>query len=226
MGEHILDLFGLVGSGGFFSEIFPIAKEVVAKEQSTTKLVNVVRSQIEPKANPNRKQTLEEIEDTIFLKLNNKRWFNIAIADSVLRKSLSIRFEENGCKAKSLISKKSLIYDNALIGKGAIIMPFSTVSANSEIGSFFHCNFNSYIAHDTVIGNFVTVSPNVCCCANVVIEDEVFIGASSVIINGDPENKIIIGKGAIVGAGSVVTKSVLPGSKVYGNPARIRKLEL
>ncbi|GEO09881.1 transferase [Segetibacter aerophilus] len=53
----------------------------------------------------------------------------------------------------------------------------------------------------------------------VIIEDEVFIGANSIILKG-----VHIGKGAIIGAGSVVSKSI-PGLEVWGgNPARyIRK---
>lgn len=52
----------------------------------------------------------------------------------------------------------------------------------------------------------------------VVIEDDVWIGANSVIMPG-----ITIGKGAIVGAGSIVTKNVEPYAIVAGNPASFRK---
>jgi len=48
-----------------------------------------------------------------------------------------------------------------------------------------------------------------------VIEDDCFIGAGSIILSG-----IRIGKGAIVGAGSIVTKDVKPNTLVYGNPAK------
>ncbi|QOR62623.1 acyltransferase [Sulfurovum indicum] len=50
----------------------------------------------------------------------------------------------------------------------------------------------------------------------ITIEDDVWIGAGSIILTG-----ITIGKGAVVGAGSVVTKSVEPYSIVAGNPARL-----
>ncbi len=50
----------------------------------------------------------------------------------------------------------------------------------------------------------------------VVIEDDVWIGCNVVILMG-----VTIGRGAIVGAGSVVTKSVPPHVLVAGNPARI-----
>jgi galactoside O-acetyltransferase len=51
---------------------------------------------------------------------------------------------------------------------------------------------------------------------SVKIHDKVWIGLNSIILKG-----VTIGEGAIVGAGSVVTKDVLPYTIVAGNPARI-----
>ncbi len=51
----------------------------------------------------------------------------------------------------------------------------------------------------------------------LVIESDVWIGAGSIIL----PNVRKIGKGAIIGAGSVVTKEVTPYSIVAGNPAKI-----
>lgn len=52
----------------------------------------------------------------------------------------------------------------------------------------------------------------------ILIEDDVWIGNNSIILSG-----ITIGKGAIIAAGSVVTKNVSPYSIVGGNPARFIK---
>jgi acetyltransferase-like isoleucine patch superfamily enzyme len=50
----------------------------------------------------------------------------------------------------------------------------------------------------------------------IIIEDDVWIGCMSIILKG-----VTIGRGAIIGAGSVVTKDVPPYTIVAGNPARV-----
>lgn len=52
----------------------------------------------------------------------------------------------------------------------------------------------------------------------VVIEDNVWIGVGSLILKG-----VTIGEGAVVAAGSVVTRDVPPKCLVAGNPAKIIK---
>ena len=53
---------------------------------------------------------------------------------------------------------------------------------------------------------------------SIIVEDDVWIGANAIILSG-----IRIGQGAVIAAGSVVTKDVEPYSIVAGNPAKIIK---
>jgi maltose O-acetyltransferase len=52
--------------------------------------------------------------------------------------------------------------------------------------------------------------------APVVIEDDVWIGFNAIILKG-----VRVGRGAVVGAGSVITKDVDPFTVVVGNPQRV-----
>jgi len=52
----------------------------------------------------------------------------------------------------------------------------------------------------------------------VIIEDDVWIGFNAIVLKG-----IRIGRGAIIGAGVIVTKDIPPFAVVVGNPARIIK---
>lgn len=60
------------------------------------------------------------------------------------------------------------------------------------------------------------VKSNLICQKEVVIEDDVWIGANAVIMPG-----ITVGKGSIVGAGAVVTKNVKANTIVAGVPAKV-----
>ena len=65
--------------------------------------------------------------------------------------------------------------------------------------------------------NFSDVSKHVTQRADTVtIENDVWIGAGSVILNG-----VTIGKGSVIGCGSVVTRDVPPHTVVAGNPAKV-----
>jgi acetyltransferase-like isoleucine patch superfamily enzyme len=64
---------------------------------------------------------------------------------------------------------------------------------------------------------FISPSPlDAICKGPLIIEDEVWIGTNAMLFSG-----ITIGKGAVIAAGSIVTKNVPPYAIVGGNPARI-----
>jgi acetyltransferase-like isoleucine patch superfamily enzyme len=117
-----------------------------------------------------------------------------------------------------------VVMDDVQIGPGAVLCPFVTLTSNIRIGQQFHANLYSYVEHDCVIGDFVTFAPGVQCNGNVVVEDHAYIGAGAMLRQGKPGEPLVIGRGALVGMGAVVTRSVTPGTTVVGNPARIMPL--
>lgn len=123
------------------------------------------------------------------------------------------------------------ISDDAVIGDNVIIHPFVSVYS------------------DVKIGNNVKIQ-NGCFLPNgSIIEDECFLGPFTVLTNdkNPPSNHIgwqpvimrmgsstganvtilpgvEIGKGSMVGAGSIVTKSIPPNEVWIGNPAKFYKM--
>jgi acetyltransferase-like isoleucine patch superfamily enzyme len=94
----------------------------------------------------------------------------------------------------------------------------------------FYASFHNKKA-EIIIGNNVLIAPEVSIYSaghdhsnislphigsTVKINDDVWIGARSIILPG-----VELGKGAVIGAGSVVTKNVPEFSIVAGNPAKI-----
>jgi len=72
----------------------------------------------------------------------------------------------------------------------------------------------AFITHDGASFMFRDDFPSLRYFGKIIIEDNCFIGARSIITAG-----VRIGKGSIVGPMSVVLRDVKPGSVVIGNPA-------
>jgi len=100
------------------------------------------------------------------------------------------------------------------------------IAAHTCIGDHVQLMPMSCIGHDVVVKDFTTICPGCTVSGYVVVEEDVFLGAGSTIVNGRPDGPLVVGKGAMISAGSVVTKTVPPGAKVAGNPARVRVVQI
>jgi sugar O-acyltransferase (sialic acid O-acetyltransferase NeuD family) len=147
------------------------------------------------------------------------RYAVVAIANAETRERIALRCEADLVLPWSVAAENVVTMDEVKMGCGSILSPFVTLTSNIVIGRHFHANLYSYVEHDCLIGDYVTFAPGVKCNGNVIIEDNVYIGAGAVIKQGLPGAPIVIGRGAVVGMGAVVTKSVPPCQTVVGNPA-------
>ena len=141
----------------------------------------------------------------------------IAIADPAERRRIAERLN---CRIGKLIAPTAIIGPDVSIGEGCAISDHVMITCSIAIGRHFQCNYYSYVAHDCVIGDFVTFAPRVSCNGNIHIGDGAFIGTGAVLRQGRPGEPLVIGRGAVVGMGAVVTRNVPEGTVVLGNPAR------
>lgn len=136
------------------------------------------------------------------------------------------------------------------IGEGTKVWQYVVILPGAEIGA--DCNICSHclIENDVRVGDRVTIKSGVQLWDGVELEDDVFIGPNACFTNDlYPRSKqypeaflktvvkrgasiganatvlpgLTIGRGAMVAAGSVVTKDVPDGALVAGNPAVIKK---
>ena len=148
---------------------------------------------------------------------------------------------------KGIYLHKTAICHTMNIGKGTRIWAFVNICTDVVIGE--NCNIcdRCFIEKNVYIGNAVTIKTGVSIWDGIRIKDNVFIGPGVQFCNDlYPRSKcyiqpiktllekgcsigsgaiilpgVVIGKNAIVGAGSVVTRSVQANTIVAGNPARI-----
>ena len=142
----------------------------------------------------------------------------------------------------------AVIDEGAEIGNGTRIWHFSHIMKDAKIGSNCNIGQNVVISSGVVLGNNVKVQNNVSLYTGVTCDDDVFLGPSCVFTNViNPRSAIVrkheymqthVGKGAtiganativcghdigayaFIGAGAVVTKTVVPYALVVGNPSK------
>ena len=211
------NVLGIYGKGGCGRGVLPVVDAMLsASGNSNYELVFIDDDTGEQIVNGRRVVSLAEFAETS----GSLRAICIAIADSQVRSKLVERCEGYGLEFASVVAPNSVVMDDVEIGDGAILSPFVTITSNVRIGRHFHANLYAYVEHDCRIGDFVTFAPAVRCNGNVVIGDHAYLGAGCIVRQGKPGAPLVIGAGATVGMGAVVTRNVAPGATVVGNPAR------
>lgn len=211
-----MKLFGIYGAGGCGRGVLPLARAQLLALVDPYELVFVDDRPPSTSINGHRCLTYAQfLHDQAA-----ERKMSLAVANGTVRSNLAARCVSDGIGFFEVRAANVVEMDAVEIGEGAILSPFVTLTSNIRIGRHFHANLYSYVEHDCVIGDFVTLAPGAKCNGNVVLEDQVYIGAGAVIKQGHSDESLVIGKGAVVGMGSVVTRSVSPGETVVGNPAR------
>ncbi|MGB6035955.1 MAG: acyltransferase, partial [Cryomorphaceae bacterium] len=142
----------------------------------------------------------------------------------------------------------AVVDEGCEIGEGTKIWHFSHIMPNCKIGEKCNIGQNVVISPEVILGRNVKVQNNVSIYTGVICEDDVFLGPSmvftnvtnprSAVIRRDQYAKTVVKKGAsiganativcgndigeyaFIGAGAVVTKTVLPFALVIGNPAK------
>jgi len=205
-------LIGIYGASGFGRELLPLVRE----QYPEAGLCFVDDGSENEELNDYK---IYSYEDYLGLSSENKAVV-LAIADSRVREILVAKCSKDNIAVLSAKASNSIVLDAVEIGEGSVLCHFTQLTSNIKIGKQFHANIYSYIAHDCIIGDYVTFAPRVSCNGNIHIHDHAYIGTGAVIKQGTPDKPLIIGEGAIVGMGAVVTKDVPAGAIVVGNPAR------
>jgi UDP-N-acetylglucosamine acyltransferase len=110
---------------------------------------------------------------------------------------------------------------SVVIGHRNVIREFTTVQSGyisgTHIGNDCYVMTKAHIPHDGVLEDSVTVSCSVMIGGHTIIQEGANLGLGAVV-----HQRLVIGRRAMVGMGSVVTKAIPPYVMAYGSPALFR----
>ncbi len=125
------------------------------------------------------------------------------------------------------IEPGAIIRDMVAIGKNAVIMMGAVINIGAAIGEGAMIDMNAVIGGRARIGARCHIGAcavvagviEPASAAPTIVEDEAFVGAGAVLLEG-----VRVGRKAVVAAGAVVTQDVPAGAVVAGSPARVIKM--
>jgi len=132
----------------------------------------------------------------------------IAIGDPEARKKIDEQIHATG-----QMMHHTAITD--VYSDGMILCPFSVISVNAEIGLHLHMNLHTDIGHDSIIGDYVTLSPGARVSGKCKIGNCVYIGSNAIV-----REKVTVCDNVTIGAGAVVLKDITEPGIYFGIPAR------
>ena len=132
-------------------------------------------------------------------------------SDTLLGDGASLRETSrvgNGC----VVGRMVALDRDVVIGDDTVIMLGTNIVSKARVGAGVFIAQNVMLTNDNRLGAEGWVDEQI---KGVTFEDGARIGANATFLPG-----VTVGRGAIVGAGSVVTRDVPPGTTVVGVPAR------
>jgi acetyltransferase-like isoleucine patch superfamily enzyme len=161
------------------------------------------------------------------LHLPRGKWPGVIVGDDAVIRSGSVIYVGVRIGNNFRCGHFAVIREDTTIGNDVMIGTNCVIDGRCSIGNNVSLQTGAYVPTNTVIGDNVFIGPYACLTNDKhpvrllreyrgpILEKGVSVGANAVIL---PEIKI--GEGAIVAAGSVVTKDVEPWTMVGGVPAK------
>lgn len=139
------------------------------------------------------------------------------IKDPSLRIRLYNKVMEAGGKLATLVASTARVSKHATLGVGTVIMHQAFVNAGAVIGDNVIINTFTNVEHDVQIGKHCHISTGTMVNGDCIVGNKCFIGSQSVLANA-----IFICSDVIVGAGSLVRKSIHQSGTYSGNPVILK----
>lgn len=141
--------------------------------------------------------------------------FFVAIGNGQVRRKVQTMLEENGAQIATLIHPNAVVAKDVPIGRGTAVMAGAVINPGATVGCGNIINTCASVDHDCTVGDYLHIAVGARICGTVHLEDDTWVGAGAVIIQG-----LSVCAGCMIGAGAVVVKSITKQGTYLGVPAR------
>lgn len=133
----------------------------------------------------------------------------IAIGDANARKNIHDMLKEKGATIYTYIHRTAIVSDDAVIGDGCVICPFTIINAGSLVGENSVLNVFCSVGHGATIGAGTVLSPYCSLSGGSSIGNSSFMGSRATLFPN-----VHIGQDCVVDAHTAVRRSEADGSLI------------
>jgi len=149
------------------------------------------------------------------IKVHNIYGIVIGIGDNSIRQRAYHKIAEIAPTLKfvSVIHPSAVLANDIVIPKGVVIMPNAVVNANAKVGEFCILNTKSSLGHDSTLADFSSLA------SGAIVSGNVKIGlCSAICLRASIIQNVTIGNHTVIGAVSLVLKSIGDCKQAFGIP--------
>lgn len=216
----MLESLVIVGAGGFGREVLWAWREHAYETKLLTSATNIffaddtIDKHGEIICGAEVLGTIEDIPNKI-----ERPVFICGVGSPSLKRDFVGRINKLGpdyVRFRSVVHKSVKMSSYVKVGTGTVLCADSILTTQIDVGNHVSLNLDCTVGHDTIIEDFVNVSPGVHISGYCVLKEGCDIGTGANILP-----RVSIGKNSVVGAGACVTKDVPDNSVVVGVPAKV-----
>jgi sugar O-acyltransferase (sialic acid O-acetyltransferase NeuD family) len=135
----------------------------------------------------------------------------LALGDNYKRGEAFAFLYEHGFTLPPLMHIRSLAETDVTLDSGSVVCLGGILCTEAKIGKGCIINTGCSVDHETIIGDFVHLAPQVAVAGRTRIGDYTFVG-----MNASVADKLTIGNNVVIGAGSVILRDVPDNMRVVG----------
>jgi sugar O-acyltransferase (sialic acid O-acetyltransferase NeuD family) len=140
----------------------------------------------------------------------------VAIGNNRIRAVKQAGLVAAGGKIATIVHPSAVVSAHASLDAGSLVFANAVVNACATVGAGVIVNTGAVVEHDCVVGDFAHISPNAVLAGGVTLGPLAWVGSCASV-----RQLIAVGEASVVGMGAVVTRDVIAGVTVVGNPAKV-----